>query len=100
LDAVGQPISCHIALFELALAINGRFQQHAASEWAESSGGTHHYVHVKGVHLVYKVYHRVHGGEMARVLDVVRTCITFERLEQLVSCLESLTETPRLKSCA
>ena len=34
---------------------------------------------------------------MARVLDIVRTTITFATLDQLVSCLETIKADPKIK---
>uniref|UniRef100_A0A7S0EEM4 Uncharacterized protein n=1 Tax=Hanusia phi TaxID=3032 RepID=A0A7S0EEM4_9CRYP len=35
---------------------------------------------------------RVHGGDLSRVLDVLRECLVFERVEDLSRCLEEISQ--------
>ena len=93
-SASGTVVKDRLRLFDIAWRVNDGFQRHVGARWAAPAGGTHHYAHVKGVHRVYQKVNRAYKGRLARVLDVVRTTVTFDDLEALADCLEAIGRDP------
>ena len=87
-DSKGLFLTDRRSLFKMAWAVNDKFQKHALKAWAQPSGGTHHAAKVKTVHRTYQKVRRAYGGRMHRVLDLVRTTITFRNMHQLIACLD------------
>jgi hypothetical protein len=94
-DSDGYAITDRFELFRRAWSINTDFQNHAASAWAVPHCGTHHFSWVKDVHRVYQKVNRAYRGSLARVLDIVRTTITFTDLQHLTDCLGSIASDPQ-----
>lgn len=90
-------------LFRHAFMLNGYFQS-VCAQWAaapiaaSASGlsGDHHACTVKRRDRAIQKLYRSYDGDATCLIDLVRTGITFDRLEDLVACLASIRKDPRV----
>jgi hypothetical protein len=95
-------------LLNHAFKLNDYFQK-VCGEWAAVSGfqqrnqfgrtglaGHHHICPVKKRDRVIQKLYRTYNGDATRILDLVRSAITFEHMEDLLTCLTHIRKDPRV----
>lgn len=82
-------------LFAQAAMLNGHFQA-AVNRWAGVSGTAKGSISVKRRRRAIEKLFRCYGGDGARIIDLVRSVIEFETIEDLTKCLNDIANDPKV----
>ena len=82
-------------LFAQAAMLNGHFQV-AVNRWAGVPGKGKSSISVKRRRRAIEKLFRSYGGDGARIIDLVRSMIEFETIEDLTKCLNDIATDPKV----
>ena len=90
-----QRVSDLAVLYAQADRLNDHFQQ-VVQTWARSSGGDFHVCSVKRRDRAIQKLYRSYESDADRLIDLVRSSITFDTVDNLTACLSDIRRNPQV----
>ena len=90
-----QRVSDLAVLYAQADRLNAHFQE-VVETWARSSGGDFHFCSVKRRDRAIQKLYRSYENAADRLIDLVRSSITFDTVDNLTACLSDIGRNPQV----